>query len=96
MPERHVIIMEEGAREFFQHTASPSEQRRISEILWSICVQPFVDYKLRLPYSDPPFEGLIFYDADFWVAYRITGDAEITVANIDFEENPPRAIRHPV
>ena len=96
MAERLAIIMEASARYFFEQIATHDEQRRIGEIVTWICENPFADFETKLPFSYPPFEGLLYYGDEFWVAYEITGPGEITVANIGFEEDPPRPLRDDV
>lgn len=85
--------MDVSARYFFERIATYDEQAEIGRIVTWICEHPFADDETKLPFSYPPFEGLLYYGDRFWVAYQISGPGEITVVNIGFEEEPPRPER---
>ncbi len=94
MPD-YVIIFDRSARHFFEHVATPAEQKAIGGIVSWIATDPYVDFEVKFPFAVPPTVGVLYADGEFWILYEIAGPNEIVVLNIGFEEEVPSPERDP-
>ncbi len=89
----YLLILEVPAREFYQRTALPSERVRLERIFHELLADPFVDNETRFPFDDPPNVAAIYYDGEFWVIYSVVDYRIVSIVNVGFEQDPPRANR---
>jgi hypothetical protein len=74
-------VLLDPARRYYD-TLSEIEQQRIDDAIRAIREDPYVDMRTKFPFPYPPYNPVLFADAEFFLVYDFENDWTIAVWNI--------------